>query len=1821
MKATVKVALDHQLGGKIMFISPALTEKIVKVYIIDGSFPQSIKFISHIKDVKLFFSSVVLDYIEKILNSRKKESGADIFLKRFGQLKKELSNEPSLSRSANYSYSFRFIEALRINPIGTLGRVHFCLAQYHNSDFYLTIKQEVKQFDNEYNKFLQESKNVSKNGLQDETKRFEVFSLQQLFEKFIQFQLKDLASVSKEKDFYFVNPEKNLPLLKKLLHPFTPAKLHGIDGLNSFVQGKELLKNFNLLGKNLEKSVFRTKIKKSFTSSLYDANFEHSQNDNYFNWLIIPEIDDIHSILSDVTQEEEKVVMLDATVIMMLLNSYEQDHQTFGALFDQFTLKGFRFGCLPGLLKELEQAGNHDYLEFLLMKVLHIPTLLEILHHIPKLRHEFSKMISHEIKPIQLSDTNYLDIYLKQHIRLTHLIGAKYLLTSKEIKRAFPIEESIRIETFKKFLHTYYKPSIKLKDSLPGQLLEFDLLKEELPSMITSLIYINRKNLLYKVRLFWDNLSDKHGKPYNSIKVAKLLSTIASRLSQLEININAKTSINSIKLRELQHLICLSSIRDYKQGLKQLFSEFYDINDSVSILSVSRFIELKTRFNYLLIALKQSYRNSFHIEKIISEIPISSEASFNKTLIYRSIFKIPKVQLIGNSIKAGGATLENTLKLEKVFEKFLLLRYQFHESELASVHREFMSFLKKYKNVLPFKSKVTYEQFKDFFTNIKGTLLIHLEKYGIYYSALLEQLIILSEAYHDEDGKVLSLEKASVYLKVSESDLELLMKSVILNRNYYKKHNSKLGIFSLFFHSIKEVDPPLTKNQQRNRSLVYKKTFKKKFVPYWVIDNRTAIDRCNPDLWIETMSHTHNDSIIYYLGKEGRITYPNRLFDIEMKGRSFATFVDTGAFKSLISKSIADKLFPSLKRVKLLISGYTQHAKWVELIKNVEFQFNGFKFKDDFIIDDNLESLFKSEVVLGIDAYNQLLARHYGKTMKTLFSNDNSHFYELFEEKRQRVGKFVDLQEKRISAEVYLTKEAKNNRYIINNSKFHELIITLMFQLRLSSPEKNISEEEFKSAIREKCLGLGLNSKLAPSSSINKVLDDLDINPFMRLIEDVFYQFSSNIERSALEMKTRLKLPFDPKTIAHLRGVLFCIMSRNNRALLSKDSHFSKQDNSICSNSDTFISPIEDLSSNGTEAIPYLPHELEQSLDILISDRDLEKNMFVITETNIQAEQEAELEYLTLTEKIQIKGTPEISQLCHNAKNLYNFGNFICRKLFFIKYKNPNCSWDDFLTIRQSIMPDPSIKDYVQKRGVLLKAFNELKNGIKFKNGKQIKESLCTLLKYCKYNNLGYKIISQQILRVLGSNWSIYFTNNKNFNKGELGNRPSIPRYLDSNGEYILIYPGQLIRSQVNFLPHIEQTTRTSKYKNFGKTTAELLIPNRHRNVFPPIRVRYDVLKNLSEVRVIPRGTYYEIEIRYNKTVENYRLNRNNAASIDLGLRNPLAIANNLGLQPILLQGREYKQANYFINKVSPYYRSIQGVYRDILKKSRKSNKTILQIIHEKAQKYFKTYQWKEKIANIVLNNPTMTYDQFKVLHGKNKKLKNLFNYLKEFLDVDSIKGYLFYEKRELNRKQRICNELKNDLKGRFEHFQRVKDLEFQNQLILDRLFKTYRNKTRDATHKLSRCVIDYCRQHDIGTIVIGYNEGWKTSSKLSKAINRRFISIPFYKLIESIKYKAVLCGITVIVQEESYTSKCSALDKESIEFHLKYAGVRNPSIQGKNGVVHKHYGQFYSIKSKRYIHSDINGAFNIGRKGAPSLFDRIPQSWMLIPPKRIAVT
>jgi len=128
--------------------------------------------------------------------------------------------------------------------------------------------------------------------------------------------------------------------------------------------------------------------------------------------------------------------------------------------------------------------------------------------------------------------------------------------------------------------------------------------------------------------------------------------------------------------------------------------------------------------------------------------------------------------------------------------------------------------------------------------------------------------------------------------------------------------------------------------------------------------------------------------------------------------------------------------------------------------------------------------------------------------------------------------------------------------------------------------------------------------------------------------------------------------------------------------------------------------------------------------------------------------------------------------------------------------------------------------------------------------------------------------------------------------------------------------------------------------------------------------------------------------------------------------------------------------------------------------------------------------------------------------------------------------------------------------------------------------------KINDYMHKASRFVINYCLDNKIGHIVIGYNKEWKQEINIGKRNNQNFSAIPFNRLIQQIQYKAQLVGIEVTTQEESYTSKCSALDLETIGKHEDhaYAGTRV-----KRGLFKTALGLL--------INADVNAALNILRK------------------------
>jgi putative transposase len=132
-----------------------------------------------------------------------------------------------------------------------------------------------------------------------------------------------------------------------------------------------------------------------------------------------------------------------------------------------------------------------------------------------------------------------------------------------------------------------------------------------------------------------------------------------------------------------------------------------------------------------------------------------------------------------------------------------------------------------------------------------------------------------------------------------------------------------------------------------------------------------------------------------------------------------------------------------------------------------------------------------------------------------------------------------------------------------------------------------------------------------------------------------------------------------------------------------------------------------------------------------------------------------------------------------------------------------------------------------------------------------------------------------------------------------------------------------------------------------------------------------------------------------------------------------------------------------------------------------------------------------------------------------------------------------------------------------------------------------------DYFHKVSHWIIQECLRTDTGKIVIGLNPDWKQDINIGSVNNQKFTSIPHRRLVNMLIYKAEKYWIEVVVREESYTSKASALDLDIVPVYetVKETG-EVPVFSGrrvKRGL--------YRACGGELINADVNGAANIMRK------------------------
>ena len=185
-----------------------------------------------------------------------------------------------------------------------------------------------------------------------------------------------------------------------------------------------------------------------------------------------------------------------------------------------------------------------------------------------------------------------------------------------------------------------------------------------------------------------------------------------------------------------------------------------------------------------------------------------------------------------------------------------------------------------------------------------------------------------------------------------------------------------------------------------------------------------------------------------------------------------------------------------------------------------------------------------------------------------------------------------------------------------------------------------------------------------------------------------------------------------------------------------------------------------------------------------------------------------------------------------------------------------------------------------------------------------------------------------------------------------------------------------------------------------------------------------------------------------------------------------------------------------------------------------------------------------------------------------------VFNYNKKGI---SIKGT----------KLKAINQYFNKMKARLQSLLPQKQYSSKRiNLLLFKRAEQLRNYIGYYTNKL----IEILKTEKVSKLVVGYNKGWKQEINIGSKNNQNFVSIPFRKILDILRYKLEDNGIEYKEQEESYTSKASYLDNDVIPIHkeeteeIKFSGRRI-----KRGI--------YKSKQGKIINADLNGALNILKK------------------------
>ena len=346
--------------------------------------------------------------------------------------------------------------------------------------------------------------------------------------------------------------------------------------------------------------------------------------------------------------------------------------------------------------------------------------------------------------------------------------------------------------------------------------------------------------------------------------------------------------------------------------------------------------------------------------------------------------------------------------------------------------------------------------------------------------------------------------------------------------------------------------------------------------------------------------------------------------------------------------------------------------------------------------------------------------------------------------------------------------------------------------------------------------------------------------------------------------------------------------------------------------------------------------------------------------------------------------------MCFNSKNLYNVTNFYIRQIMTGVKKDKSLQSQNekevFSIIKGSLTPMNDTKTQTYEKD--LKKYEEKLK--KNSANKKLKEPKLELFKmptstewlvsrdfldgvFKTSNNPDYRSLpaqsSQGIIKQCLQDWNSYIELNKKYreDKNSLTGKPNIPRYAKKEGRKIAIITNQ----DAVIYPKKDQPGWELK--------------------LPKTKLRYDLGEyeingKLKEVRIVPKGTGYTLElvcevpkVKVVTTKETAR----RIAAIDLGVNNFVTMTNNIGERPIIIKGGTLKTKNQWYNKQRAHY---YGVLRQgkSPKEGRFTSKRLTQL-DEKRHRFIKDFFHKvsKQIVAYCVENQIDT-----LVIGKNKGWK-----------------------------------------------------------------------------------------------------------------------------------------------------------------------------------------------------------------------------------------